>query len=76
MKRNVKLLIVCLSVLSINGCGTDTIFTGCVTPDVEEPRYSNKQYNNILDNSKQCLTNFLIAKQHIEKLKKANEVCK
>lgn len=75
MRQIVKLLIGCLLVLGINGCG-ETIFTSCITPDVAEPRYDNSHKEGILENSKQCLNNFLIAKQKIEELKKANEVCK
>lgn len=76
MRQIVKLLIGCLITLGISGCGSDTVFTRCVTPDVKEPRYDNSHRGGILANSKQCLNNFLVAKQYAEELKKANEVCK
>lgn len=75
MRLIVKLLIGCLIALSISGC-SETIFTSCITPDVKEPRYDNSHKEGILEKSKQCVSNFLIAKQYAEKLKEANEVCK
>lgn len=76
MKQNVKLLTACLTAMAISGCGIDTVFTGCVTPDVARSVLNEEPQTNILKNAKRVVRNCQLLKQENQALREANEVCK
>lgn len=76
MRLNVKLLIGCLTVMAIKGCGVDTVFTTCATPDVPRSVLDEEPQSSILKNAKRVTKNCQLLKQENLALRKANEVCK
>lgn len=71
----VKVLMICLIILTISGCTTKE-YIKCKTPDVPKPIILRAKHNNILDSSKQCLINYSIIRAYADKLNEANKVCK
>jgi len=64
-------------ILTIKGCGAkiQKVPQKCITPKPDKPTIDNEQCTNLLDSSKQCLSNYTKMKAYAIKLEEANRVC-
>ena len=77
MKRLVTALGVFLIALSISGCSQKTVSVPqkCRPPVPQKPIIDQSRCTDILECSKQCLSNYTRMKSYAIELEEANKVC-
>lgn len=69
MKQIAMLVIVCLATLSISGCTSKIECIKPTSPKIKEANIIQCRYNNILDNSKCILNNYIEVKKERDELR-------